>query len=124
MVEREGGSSQYKTLEPGPYWPLTGKAHTTCKAWSPSVVALTAVAIALRLSRVAPSAVEGSAGIVESLQKGPDTLAGAGYLFACSQASVFAAEDRQMTEAQKRKVLVAPRSQSIDRQPQQNSPCM
>ena len=66
MVEREGGSSQYKTLEPGPYWPLTGKAHTTCKAWSASVVALTAVAIALRLSRVAPSAVEGSAGIVES----------------------------------------------------------
>jgi hypothetical protein len=58
----------YRTREPSPYWPLKGKAHTTCKAVAVAV-ALAAGVGPSRPRSVATSAVEieGSAGIVEQL---------------------------------------------------------
>ena len=60
----------YRTREPSPYWPLKGKAHTTCKAVAVAVaVALAAGVGPSRPRSVATSAVEieGSAGIVKQL---------------------------------------------------------
>lgn len=66
------GWRAYRTREPSPYWPLTGKAHTTCKAVAVAVALAVALAAGVGMSRaesVASSAVEieGSAGIVKQL---------------------------------------------------------
>lgn len=60
----------YRTREPSPYWPLTGKAHTTCKA----VAVVLAVALAAGVGMPRPESVpssaveiEGSAGIVKQM---------------------------------------------------------
>jgi uncharacterized membrane protein len=52
----------YKNLEPGPYCPDTGKAHTTCKALLVAFVAV-AVALAFRATRVFSSSEVESAGM-------------------------------------------------------------
>ena len=71
----------YRTREPSPYWPLKGKAHTTCKAVA---VALAAGVGMSRAESVASSAVEieGSAGIVQAIEcKNRSTmLVSSGYL--------------------------------------------
>lgn len=68
------GWRAYRTREPGPYWPLKGKAHTTCNAVEAAVAVAVAVALAVgvgpsRLTSVASNAVEieGSAGIVKQM---------------------------------------------------------
>jgi hypothetical protein len=68
------GELAYRTREPGPYWPLTGKAHTTCKAVAVAFAVAIAVALAAgvgpsRPRSVASNAVEieGSAGIVKQV---------------------------------------------------------
>ncbi len=62
------GWRAYRTREPSPYWPLTGKAHTTCKAVAVGV-ALAAGVGPSRPESVASSAVEieGSAGMVKQM---------------------------------------------------------
>jgi hypothetical protein len=73
----------YRTREPSPYWPLRGKAHTTCKAVAVAV-ALAAGVGPSRPRSVATSAVEieGSAGIVQAIEcKNRSTmLVSSGYL--------------------------------------------
>jgi hypothetical protein len=54
----------YKTLEPGPYWPDTGHAHTTC---NPLLVAFE-VAASL-MTRVFSNEGEGSTGMTSGLPR-------------------------------------------------------
>jgi hypothetical protein len=63
-----GQKRTYKTLEPGPYWPDTGQAHTTCKALLVAVT-FVAVAVAFRATRVSSSDVEESAGMTSHLRR-------------------------------------------------------
>jgi hypothetical protein len=61
----------HKTLEPGPYWPDTGQAHTTCKALLVALLVVFAAArenreklvTSFRLTRVFSIDVEDSAGM-------------------------------------------------------------
>jgi hypothetical protein len=55
----------YKSREPSPYWPDSGNSHMTCKT---GVVALVAASVVLRLTRVPSTVVEGSTGIVLSIE--------------------------------------------------------
>lgn len=48
----------YKTREPGPYWPDTGQAHTTCKA-----LLVAFATVAFRSTRIFSSEVEESGGM-------------------------------------------------------------
>jgi hypothetical protein len=52
--------STYKTLEPVPYWPDTGQAHTTCKAL---LAAFAAGVTAFRPTRVFSDEVEERTGM-------------------------------------------------------------
>lgn len=54
----------YKTLEPGPYWPETGQAHTTCKA------VLAFVAVMFRVMRVFGCETKESAGMTSRVSPG------------------------------------------------------
>ncbi len=55
-----GVESAYKTLEPVPYWPDNGQAHTTCKALP---AASAAGVTAFRPTRVFSSEVEDRTGM-------------------------------------------------------------
>jgi len=111
----------YKYLEPGPYCPLTGKAQTTCNAWLEALAAA-AADVALRLSSVAPKAIEGSAGMVER----EDTEAATRWpgqviysMVARHPSCVFAAEDGSTDDRgrrrEKQRAAVTP--EAINRQP-------
>lgn len=52
----------YKSREPSPYWPDSGNSQMTCK-----VATVVAAPVALGLTRVLRTAVEGSVGIAKSI---------------------------------------------------------
>ena len=56
---------------PTPYWPDTGKAHTTCTGL---LVVFVAVSVAFRFTRIFSSAAEGSAGMASLLSPEKDTV--------------------------------------------------
>jgi hypothetical protein len=64
----------YSTLEPGPYWPDTGQAHTTCKAWLVASV----IAVSFRPTRVCSNGGKESAGMTSRPSRLEDAKAGFG----------------------------------------------
>jgi len=80
----------YKSREPGPYWPDSGNSHMTCKTL---VVALVAAPVALRLTRVPSTAVNGSAGIVNSIEQRSELKVGPRGLSICSSQGISLATE-------------------------------